>query len=93
VVELAANYWIDPATNRLQTNLQKSAALKSRSRVNLAVPLQRITMWPRFRPLRTRLKKKLHLTLLQYITKVRNTYTYITEIEKNLGECMNNEKK
>jgi hypothetical protein len=23
-----------------------------------------------------------------YITKDRDTYTYITEIEKNLGECM-----
>jgi hypothetical protein len=26
--------------------------------------------------------------ILQYITKDRDTYTYITEIEKNLGECM-----
>jgi hypothetical protein len=25
--------------------------------------------------------------ILQYITKDRDTYTYITEIEKNLGEC------
>jgi hypothetical protein len=24
---------------------------------------------------------------LQYMTKDRDTYTYITEIEKNLGEC------
>jgi hypothetical protein len=26
--------------------------------------------------------------ILQYMTKYRDTYTYITEIEKNLGECM-----
>jgi hypothetical protein len=25
--------------------------------------------------------------ILQYITKVRDIYTYITEIEQNLGEC------
>jgi hypothetical protein len=25
--------------------------------------------------------------ILQYITKDRDTYRYITEIEKNLGEC------
>jgi hypothetical protein len=25
--------------------------------------------------------------ILQYMTKYRDTYTYITEIEKNLGEC------
>jgi hypothetical protein len=34
--------------------------------------------------------------ILQYVTKDRDTYTYITEIEKNLGECRrsrNQEKK
>jgi hypothetical protein len=25
--------------------------------------------------------------ILQYITKDRDTYTYITEMEKHLGEC------